>query len=407
MRGFLHKFRTLRRTYCKAECCSCLLNPRLTIALFLPKIGYNRGMNYQFDPNVPIEAAATPPRSWYIDPLVYEAEKRNVFEKSWIAVGRADQLTSTGSYFTGDLVGNPYVVLRDEHGELRAMHNVCRHHAAVVAQESGRATELVCPYHGWTYQLDGRLKRAPKMGKMTDFNLADFCLPGISVQQWGPLILLDLDGPQGGPNNPRDLAADIAPLVPPLSELGFEGLQWIERRTYTIACNWKVFVDNSLDGGYHVAYAHESLTEGLEFDGYFTETFERTSAQICQSSGTDERLGEKVLYAWLYPNLFINRYGRMMDTNVVLPIDVDHCQVVFDFYVDYEDIEDWAAKRTIRKAISQSHVIQEEDIEICESTQRGLQSMSFEFGRYSSKLEQSVHAFHKMLWEDIHHELPQ
>ncbi|PQO40417.1 Rieske (2Fe-2S) protein [Bremerella cremea] len=128
-------------------------------------------MDYTFDPTIPIESAPTPPSSWYTDPGVFAAEKRQVFEKAWIAVGRSDQLSTPGSYFTGNLVGNPYLVLRDEAGDLRAMHNVCRHHAAVVAQESGRACELVCPYHGWTYHLNGRLKRAPRMGKMSDFNV--------------------------------------------------------------------------------------------------------------------------------------------------------------------------------------------------------------------------------------------
>ncbi len=244
------------------------------------------------------------------------------------------------------------------------------------------------------------------MGKMANFDVVDFRLPPISVEQWGPFVLIDLDGPVGGEDNPRDLAADVAPLQKPLTDLGFDSMQWIERRTYTINCNWKVFVDNSLDGGYHVAYAHEQLAEGLEFGGYTTSTYDRTSLQLCESSGKDDRLGEKVLYAWLYPNFFINRYGRMMDTNLVLPVTVDTCEVVFDFYVDYDDIEDWNAKRTIRKSVAQSHVIQQEDVEICESTQLGLNSMSFSRGRYSSKLEQSVHAFHSMLWNEIKDDLP-
>jgi choline monooxygenase len=285
------------------------------------------------------------------------------------------------------------------------MHNVCRHHAAIVAQECGRAKELVCPYHGWTYRLDGSLKRAPQMGRMTNFDSQEYSLPPISIGEWGPFVLIDLDGPHGGEGNPRDLTADVAPLVGPLSELGFERMEWVERRTYTIKCNWKVFVDNSLDGGYHVAYAHERLAEGLEFGGYTTDIFDRSSIQICGARGTDERLGEKVVYAWLYPNFFINRYGRMMDTNLVMPLSVNTCAVVFDFYVDYEDVEEWGAKRTIRKSVSQSHVIQQEDIEICESSQKGLRSMSFHRGRYSSKLERAVHAFHCMLWDEIKDDL--
>lgn len=363
-------------------------------------------MDYFFDPAVPIEAAPTPPSSWYTDPAFLAVEKKEVFEKAWIAIGRADQVAEPGSYFTSNLAGNPILVLRDEEGTLRAMHNVCRHHAAVVAQESGRACELVCPYHGWTYHLNGRLKRAPQMGKMTDFKLPDFSLPPISVEAWGPFVLVDLDGPTGGENNPRDLPSDVGPLVAPLAELGFENMQWIERRVYKINCNWKVFVDNSLDGGYHVSYAHEQLAAGLEFEGYATHIYDRSSVQICHTKGTDGRLGEKVTYAWLYPNFFINRYGQMMDTNLVLPLGVDKCQVVFDFYADFDDVEQWQAKRLIRNSIHQSHVIQLEDIAVCESAQLGLQSLSFTRGRYSSKLERSVHAFHAMLWNEIQEFLP-
>lgn len=362
-------------------------------------------MDLSFDPTVPVESAATPPAAWYTDPHVYDAEKARVFEKSWIAVGRTDQVATPGAYFTGDVVGNPYVVLRDDAGELRALHNVCRHHAAVVAQECGRTAELVCPYHGWSYRLDGSLKRAPQMGKMEDFDAAKLSLPPISVREWGPFVLIDLDGPLGGVDNPRPLDRDVAPIAGPLNELGIDSMRWVERRTYTMQCNWKVFVDNSLDGGYHVSYAHEQLAEGLAFDGYTTEMFDRSSIQYCESSGADARLGEKVIYAWLYPNFFVNRYGRMMDTNVVMPLTVDSCQVIFDFYVDYQDVDEWTAKKTIRKSVNQSHIIQEEDIEICESTQLGMRSVSFNRGRYSAKLEQAVHGFHAMLWDDIKDDL--
>lgn len=358
-------------------------------------------MDLQFDPSIPVEAATTPPASWYTDPRVLQLEREQVFQKAWVPVGRVDQLPSPGSYFTGDVAGNPYVVLRDENDTVRAFHNVCRHHAAVVAQESGKTCELTCPYHGWSYRLDGSLRSAPRMGRMENFDPADHGLKPISVATWGPLVLVDLDGPSGGADNPRDLNVDAAPLKEPLAELGFDSMHFLERRIYPMRCNWKVFIDNSLDGGYHVAYAHEGLAEGLEFDGYQTQLFDRSAIQVCESKGSDDRLGEKVLYAWLYPNLFINRYGRMMDVNIVYPTGVDSCEVLFDFYADEEDVHDWAAKRRIRKSINASHTIQQEDIEICESTQRGLQSMSFTTGRYSSQLERAVHAFHQMLYQDI------
>jgi choline monooxygenase len=355
----------------------------------------------RFDPALPIEEAETPPCSWYTEPAFFDFEKRQVFEKAWIVVGRMDQVRSPGDYFTGDIIGNPYVVVRGDDGQLRAFHNVCRHHAAVVAQECGSCRELVCQYHGWSYRLDGSLRRAPRIGALRNFRPEDHGLVPISIATWGPLVMLDLDGPAGGADNPRDHEQDIAPLKEHLARAGFDHLKWVERRAYTLNCNWKVFVDNSLDGGYHVAYAHEDLAEGLEFGGYQTDIFDRSSIQVCETVGQDKRLGERVLYAWLYPNFFVNRYGRVMDTNLVMPVSVDKCQVIFDFYFDYENLEEWEVKRTMRKAIDQSDVIQREDIDICESAQRGMNSMAFDRGRYSATLERAVHAFHTILRSDL------
>ena len=355
----------------------------------------------RFDPSLPIEKSHTPPYTWYTDAEIFEDEKHEIFEKSWIAVGRRDQLEKPGDYFTGDLVDNPYVVVRGDDGVLRAFHNVCRHHAAIVAQECGSCRELVCPYHGWTYRLDGSLKKAPRMGKMEGFDPARYGLMPIAVTTWGPFVFVDMDGSWGGEGNPRDLDKDIGPMKEPLEELGLENMKWVERREYRIHCNWKVFVDNSLDGGYHVAYAHEGLAEGLEFQGYKTDIYDRSAVQICDTQGTDSRLGEKVLYAWLFPNFFINRYGQMMDTNLVLPLTVDSCVVIFDFYFDYQNFEEWKVKKIIRKSVDESDRIQKEDIEVCESAQRGMNSMSFEYGRYSTTLEQAVHAFHILLWKEL------
>lgn len=357
----------------------------------------------RFDPRLPIEQASTPPYTWYTDPEIFSYEKNDIFEQGWMAVGRLDQVSKPGDYFTGEIVGNPYVVVRGEDGVLRAFHNVCRHKAAAVAESCGSCSELVCPYHGWSYRLDGSLQKAPHMGEMKNFDVKQYGLKQMAVETWGPFIFIDLDafwGNQSG-SNKRNLIQDLEPLKLPLEELGLTHMKFVERRVYEMNCNWKVFVDNSLDGGYHVAYTHEDLAAGLEFSGYKTDLFDRSSIQVCTTAGTDKRLGDKVIYAWMFPNFFINRYGRMMDTNLVLPISVNKCQVVFDFYFDYENLEEWQIKKQITKNIENSHRIQLEDVKVCESAQKGMESMAYDNGRYSSKLERSVHAFHCMLWGEL------
>lgn len=363
-----------------------------------------------FDPHRPMVESVTPPKSWYTDVDFYEEEVARIFQRNWIPVGRVDAVQFPGDYLTVEVANNPCVVVRGEDGQLYAHHNVCRHKGAIVAHQEDEGRHscdfFQCPYHGWQYDLNGRLKKAPMLGPQKDFDARSEGLQPIGVQTWGPFVFIDMDAAVGGRNNPRDLHADVAPLEEALVGLGFDHLKFHRRYTYDMNCNWKVFADNSLDGGYHVKYAHESLAEGLEMQEFETRIFERTSTQICETKGHDERLGERVVYAFLFPNLFINRYGDMMDTNIVLPLGVDRCRVIFDFYFDYEKLETWESRQKIRKSVASSHSIQLEDVEICESAQRGMQSMSWDCGRYSTVLEQAVHAFHCLLHEELQVDCP-
>lgn len=353
-----------------------------------------------FDVNLPLEDCHAPPYQWYVDQEFYEQEKKEVFERCWLPVGRVDQVAKTGQYFSSDILGNPFVVVRGEDNKIYAHHNVCRHKGAAIADECGILSSgcFTCPYHGWQYHLDGQIQKTPLLGKQASFKPERNGLFPIAITEWENFLFLDLDGLIGGTDNPRDLHKDLEPLK---NFLNLQNLRFYERRIYTMNCNWKVFIDNSLDGGYHVGSVHEGLAAGLEFKGYETHIFDRSSAQVCKTNSTDERLGDSVCYAWLFPNLFINRYGRMMDVNIVLPLSPSKCQVIFDFYFDYPDFEDFSAKKKIKSSIEKSHAIQLEDIVLCESTQRGMESMCFKWGRYSSIMEKAVHHFHKLLWREM------
>ena len=355
-----------------------------------------------FDPHRGIEDSRTPPFTWYCDPIFYEQEQARIFQRSWIAVGRSDCCRHPGDYFTGEIVGNPFVVVNSK-DKLYARHNVCRHKGAIVDQESGHCEFFECPYHGWTYHHDGSLRSCPGLGKQKCFEKERYGLKPISVNTWGPLVFLDLDGPLGGENNPTNLYTDVADLNQYLVD-GFKRLRCESSmsKTYEMNCNWKVFADNALDGGLHVRYIHgDSLADGLESSKLETHVFRRTSVQIGQSNGADKRLGDKVIYAYVFPNLFINMYGNMMDVNIIEPISVDRCRVRFDFYFDYEDFDSWHAKQAMRKSVAKSHMIQDEDIEVCNSTQRGMNSMTFKHGRYSSLYERAVYHFHVLLWHEL------
>ncbi|HXI04367.1 MAG TPA: aromatic ring-hydroxylating dioxygenase subunit alpha [Candidatus Saccharimonadales bacterium] len=360
----------------------------------------------RFDPSVPLDEASTPPSAWYTDPGVYALERSRVFGRSWLAAAREDQLRSPGDWVADETAGERYLVSRDATGSLHAFVNVCRHRASAVAQGCGRAERLVCPYHGWTYALDGRLLGAPDLGAVKGFERERSGLLPLSSAAWGPFVFVSRSP------RPRPLQEELAPLASRLESSGYASLRFAARRTYELACNWKVFVDNYLDGGYHVPLLHRGLAAQLDLSSYRTEIFERFSIQSSAGSapdarpaspgaGTDfaERIGGGAIYAWIYPSFMINRYGPMMDTNWVVPLAPDRTRVHMDYY--FEETEGERAREFIERSLAASDVVQREDIGICESVQQGLASSSFESGRYSVKRQAGEHHFHRLLAADL------
>src|SRR5262249_13078079 len=169
-------------------------------------------------------------------------------------------------------------------------------------------------------------------------------------------------------------------LLEEFDRLNLESLQWFERRSYTLNCNWKVFVDNYLDGGYHVAHLHHDLNSVLDYSNYTIETGERFCLQsnpiVSHRAASDTavlRQGERALYCWIYPNFMITVYEGVMDSNLVIPRGVDRTEVIFDYY--FADVSPGAKEKNLA-SIALSEQIQAEDVAICESVHRGLNSRS-------------------------------
>jgi choline monooxygenase len=354
-----------------------------------------------YNPDAPLAEALTPPSSWYVDPRIFELERSTVFARSWQAVGRADQLREPGRYITGELAGERILVIRGNDEVLHGFFNVCRHHAAaVITKAEGRTETLRCPYHGWTYNLDGALIVTPEFAGVRSFDRSANGLTPVQTALWEGLVFVKLL-PEG-PSLEDFLGSDLARQIRPLS---LEKLLWMERRTYTLKCNWKVFVDNYLDGGYHVPHLHQGLNSVLDAAKYQIETGERfclqsspISAEKADEQAAAVRKGNRALYYWIYPNLMINWYEGVMDTNVVRPLGIDHTEVVFDFY--FTDISD-AARGNNLASIAVSELIQAEDLAICESVQGGLASRAYTAGRLSVRREAGEHLFHKLLYADL------
>ncbi len=355
-----------------------------------------------YNPNDPIEEAWTIPAPWYVDPRVMELELRTTFARTWQLAGRADQVREPGQYVTWELAGEPVVVVRGDDGELRGFFNVCRHHAAAVMTEpEGRAKNLRCPYHGWTYGLDGRLRGTPDFGGVCNFERAENGLVPLQAQVWENWVFVKLD--EGGPSLEEFLGADLVEQIRPL---GLSGLHWQERRHYAFDCNWKVFVDNYLDGGYHVPYLHKGLDSVLDYANYTIENGERYCLQSSPvvSEGAEAqtgavRTGDRALYYWIHPNFMINWYEGVMDTNLVIPRGVDKTEVIFDFY--FPDVVSEEARERNLASIAVGQRIQDEDTAICYSVQRGLTSRAYRAGRLSVRREAGEHLFHRLLYADL------
>lgn len=349
-----------------------------------------------FDPAPPVAEARTPPPSWYLDPGFLELERRSVFHRHWIPVTRAALVAAPGAVQAGVHLGRPWLVVRDEDGRLRAFHNVCRHHASPVACGGEEVRELVCPYHGWTYALDGRLKRAPRLGRVEGFEPAAHGLRPLAVEERGPLVFLGFGA--GLPSLDEALGPDAAGLWAP----GAEGpLRHAATRVWDLRCNWKVFIDNYLDGGYHVAGLHPDLAAGLDLEGYRTTVGASSVLQECRARG-DERLGAAARYLWVHPSWCANRYGPVLDLNLVEPLAVDRTRVVFEFFFEEGVLEDPdRGEAFVARAVAASEQVQEEDVAICEAVQTGLGSPAAAPGPYAPALEAGMHRFHCLVHADI------
>jgi len=335
----------------------------------------------------PISEALALPASCYTLPENLERDRCAVFARSWQLIAHTAQLEGTGDHVVAEIAGVPLVVVRGEDGELRALHNVCRHRAGPLALCDGRAAKrLRCRYHGWSYSLDGRLLSASEMDGAAGFDPASVRLPQAQLATWRGFVFAALGD------------------VPPLTELlagiderigasALAGYAFHQRVAYDIACNWKVYVDNFLEG-YHLPHVHPELNRMLDYRSYVTELTRWHSLQWSPLESAGDLYGNgEALYYWLWPNTMLNILPGRLQTNRVLPLGVDRCRVEFDFY--YAAGAEGTTRREADLAFSD--VVQKEDIDICEQVQRGLASGSYVAGRLNPLRESGVHHFHELL----------
>jgi choline monooxygenase len=337
-------------------------------------------MTYRFEPR--LARASTIPSSYYNDPAVLAAENRSIFGRSWQLAGHAEQVRERGQFFTATVADEPLLIVRGDDDEVRALSNVCRHRAGPVARGSGKRAALQCGYHGWTYALDGTLRTAPEMEGIECWERGSVALPRFRIESWNGLLFVNLD-PHAPPL--RQFLGDLA-------DRSFGGAL-AARKEWSVNCNWKVYVDNYLEG-YHIPIVHPSLFREIDYQSYRTETRVNYSIQHAplkrpQRIRTGDG-GEEAAYFWIFPNLMLNVYPDNFSTNLIVPAGHDRTLTIFEWY--FHDPN--GARTQIDETIAFSDEIQLEDIDICEAVQRGLRSSTYSAGRYSPVRENGVHHFH-------------
>jgi choline monooxygenase len=358
-----------------------------------------------YAPAADLAHASTMPSRWYLDPAMLPLERARVFWKTWQPVGRADRVARPGDFFTCDVAGERLVVTRGQDDTLRAFYNVCAHRAGPVAVGMGNRKSLQCKYHGWTYALDGSLLNAPEFEGVAAWDKRDVCLAQVRVVEWGPFVFVNLNP------DALDFMDIYGPIDAEIRAKGFDigRMRAMERRDYEIDCNWKVYVDNYLEG-YHVPIAHPGLFRELDYDQYRVDTFRYYSSQYApiraakdgDVQGRDRRYVRsddeaQALYYWVWPNVMLNIYPDNMSINIILPLDHARTLTIFEWY--FEEPGTGAGWESMQQTIAFSDEIQQEDIEICVAVQQGLASQAYDRGRFSLKRENGVHHFQALAHE--------
>ncbi len=204
----------------------------------------------------PFESARGIPPSAYTSPEFLQRELESIFSKDWICVGRSSQLARKGDYLTYELAGQPVIVLRDKESKLRAFANVCRHRMSTLLEGSGNKQSIVCPYHGWTYGLDGRLKGASFMSQNTGFCKDDYVLKSVRCEEWLGWIYVTLD------NDRPSVASELRPLEKMIAQYRMENYIECFRETHVWNTNWKVLAENFMES-YHLPVCHAGTIGGF------------------------------------------------------------------------------------------------------------------------------------------------
>jgi len=348
-----------------------------------------------------LAAGKTFPARWYSDPAIYELELDHIFARTWHVAGPLERLRNPGDRIVCQVAHIPIVVVRALDGELHGFVNVCRHRAYPVETECANRKTLQCYYHGWTYDLDGSLRNAPRCEREAGFDKSEFSLVPVTVDTWGEFVLVNPD-PEAAPF--RETNPEFEPLVTS-RHLDFAGYRYVNQWTYEIAANWKVWVENATEC-YHCPTVHKcSFSDAFEVDADIYEyvntgglmaqfTPYNRSARTYTANGRSGGHGFRFIYFW--PSSFFAQDDYVAFSGAIIPTSPETCRFVAEVYVhpdcDEQFVQDWMEMYNLTLA---------EDAAAVAVQQPGLRSRMVPHGRLMPASESSIAYFHGLVWEAL------
>ncbi len=337
--------------------------------------------------------AKTLPQHYFVSPEIFAEEQEKIFSRRWVLVGHQSQIAEDGDYFTAEVANESLIVVRDKHGAIHGFYNVCRHRGSrLIENRNGQCAAIQCPYHAWTYGLDGRLIGAPHMDDVPGFDKSDYPLHPVHLELWEGFIFVNLK------KNPEPLQKWFAPLSGKFSHWNMSILQPAKRITYDVHANWKLMFENYSEC-YHCPGVHPQLQRVSPYDsaendlreGPFLGGFMKInpgksltmSGNACAAFvGKIENL-QQVFYYSIFPNMLLSLHPEYVMVHQLWPQSPERTLIVCDwlFHPDAFKRKDFNPD----DAIEFWDMTNKQDWHVCELSQRGISSRAYEPGPYSAR----------------------
>ena len=359
--------------------------------------------------SLPLTQASSLPGRYLRDEEIYREECERIFYRSWLCVGRIEDFPNVGSFMLHKIGDESIIVARSKEQEINAFYNVCRHRGSRILEETtGQVSTVKCPYHSWTYSLEGRLIGAPHTDGLIDFDKNNYSLFPVRCETWAGFVFVNFD------NDAPPLKEHLKRLVEKCANLPLETLRRGGRTEYDVAANWKIICENYSEC-YHCPTIHPELNRITYYRTSYNYAFLMDQESMGDISGgwmelsadtdsmtwtgktkrppikgTSDADKRRIYYFLVFPNMFFSLHPDYLLIHIVQPVDATHSRVLSEWYFEHETM----AKPDFdpQDAIRIWDLINRQDWHVCELTQQGVKSRAFVPGRYTS-LESTVHDF--------------